>query len=156
MGRDESALPRLTSQSTAPIMLTQADREANKGRIIMGVDDAPEDLLYLRTVLSAAGYSFVGVASGYECLQMVTRVQPRLILLDVEMKEVDGFETCRRLRQIRELRGVPIAFLTASNTGFDVKTGIGAGGDDFLTKPFDHARLLERAKHWIARGARVK
>lgn len=137
-------------------MNTVDERTQNRGRIILGVEDTPEDMLLLRTVLTAAGYTFVGARDGQECLQLVTRVKPRLILLDVEMQWLIGFEVCRRLRQVRELNEVPIVFLTARNTSFDVKSGIDAGGDDYMAKPFDAQKLLVRARYWIARGATGK
>ena len=132
------------------------ERTQNRERIILGVEDTPEDMLLMRTVLTSAGYSFVGARDEQECLQLVTRVKPRLILLDVEMQWLTGFEVCRRLRQNRELNDVPIVFLTARNSRFDVKMGVDAGGDDYMAKPFDPQKLLVRARYWIARGAAGK
>jgi DNA-binding response OmpR family regulator len=130
---------------------SEAEKEQNRGRVVLAVDDAPELLLYLRTILRAEGYAFFGAASGYECLEVVSRLSPRLILLDVEMGGLDGFATCQRLRIIRELNNVPIAFLTAHKTGADVVEGLAAGGNDFIAKPFDRTQLLERVRHWTQR-----
>jgi CheY-like chemotaxis protein len=122
-----------------------------RSKIVIGVDDLPENLTMLKSLLSAAGYQFLGVTSGPECLNIVHRAQPRLILLDVQMPEMDGFETCRRLRTIPEIRPVPIAFLTARKSREDVQAGLAAGGNDFIIKPFDTVKLLERVRHWVAR-----
>lgn len=126
-----------------------------KNKVVLGVDDQPENIFMLQAVLEADGYTFVGAASGAECLSLATRTAPRLILLDVQMPEMDGFETCRRLRAIWDLRPVPIAFLTARKSSDDVKQGIAAGGNDFILKPFDRERLLARVDHWTRRTVPV-
>ncbi len=84
--------------------------------IVIGVDDAPDVRELLGLLLSHHGFTFFGSESGAQCLQLVTRAAPRLILLDVDMPEMDGFETCRRLRGMEFLAPVPIAFLTARKT----------------------------------------
>jgi DNA-binding response OmpR family regulator len=86
---------------------------------------------------------------------MLTRVTPRLILLDIQMPEMDGLETCRRIRAIRELAQVPVAFLTASKSAEDVRAGLAAGGNDFIVKPFDIQKLLLRVEHWTTRRIAV-
>jgi len=121
-------------------------------RVIIGVDDGSENLFLLQSVLKHAGYAFLGVKSGRECLALMGRVIPRLILLDIEMPEMDGFETCAKLRETRELDRVPIAFLTARKTPEDVKQGLATGGNDFIVKPFDPAKLLERVAYWTSRS----
>ena len=125
---------------------------ATSSKVVIGVDDAPENLFLLQSTLKKAGYTFMGVHSGSECLALVSRVIPRLILLDVEMPVMDGFETCRRLRDNRELGHVPVAFLTARKTPEDVKRGLGLGGNDFIIKPFDPVKLLDRVKYWVGRS----
>src|SRR5271154_6787791 len=129
------------------------DKQQNRSRIILAVDDAPENLNVLKAFLSAQGYTFFGVTNGPESLQFVLRVQPRLILLDIVMPELDGFETCRRLRAIHELDEVPIIFLTTQKTRDDVRAGMQAGGNDFVIKPFEYGHLLKRIEHWMARRA---
>jgi DNA-binding response OmpR family regulator len=126
--------------------------ERGRGQIIMGVDDAAENLSFLKTILTLAGYNFYGVSGGEECLQCISRVSPRLILLDVEMQHMDGFQTCRRLRTVPELHDVPIIFLTVRKTEYDVQQGLQAGGDDFMIKPFDVNQLLQRVRRWTAPG----
>jgi CheY-like chemotaxis protein len=121
-------------------------------KIVLGVDDAPENLFLLQAAMKSAGYTFIAAKSGRECLSLLSRVTPRLILLDIEMPDLDGFETCRRIRQNRDLRHVPIAFLTARKGPEDVKSGLAAGGNDFILKPFDPMKLLDRVKHWTSRS----
>ena len=120
-------------------------------KIVLGVDDAPENLFLLQSAVKAGGYTFMGARSGAECLSLLTRVVPRLILLDIEMPAMDGFETCRQIRAMPHLRQVPIAFLTARKTSEDVQKCIQLGANDFIVKPFDMVKLLERIKHWTSR-----
>jgi DNA-binding response OmpR family regulator len=94
-----------------------------------------------------AGYIFFGTTSGPECL--LSRIEPRLILLDVQMPDMDGFETCRHSRKDWRLARVPIAFLTALKRPADVHAGM-AGGNDFILKPFNPDVLLNRVNHWTS------
>jgi CheY-like chemotaxis protein len=129
---------------------------ANRTKLVLGVDDLPGHLRLLQQCVMSAGYTFVGAASGLECLRIVARIEPRLILLDVQMPELDGFETCRRLRADIAFAHVPIVFLTACNAPDDVKRGLEVGGNDFILKPVAIQRLVERVNYWTSRrvGAR--
>ena len=122
-------------------------------KIVLGVDDAAENLFLLQCAMKSGGYTFVGARSGTECLSLLHRVLPTVVLLDIEMPTLDGFETCRQIRTIPNGRHVPIVFLTARKTSEDVKKCLDVGGNDFIIKPFDIAKLLERIKHWS--GKRV-
>ncbi len=122
------------------------------GALIMGVDDDSTNLQFLRTVVEGMGYPFIGAISGVECLRMLYRVEPTVILLDVMMPEVDGFETCRRIRSDFPHLKAPIIFLTALNSPEDVVLGIGASGDDYLVKPVQPGVLRERLDYWIRKG----
>ena len=128
-----------------------ADLAANKNKIVIGVDDMPQHLRLLQQCVVSRGYTFMAAASGTECLGLVALVEPRLILLDVQMPELDGFETCRRLRSFDRLAHVPIAFLTSRNSPEDVQMGLAAGGNDFILKPVTIARLMERVQYWTSR-----
>jgi two-component system OmpR family response regulator len=125
----------------------------NRNKLVLGVDDNAENLAFLKMTLEIAGYSFIGVASGLECVGTALRIRPRLILLDIQMPEFDGFATCRRLRSQAELREVPVAFVTARKTREDVREGMAAGGNDFLVKPYAREHLLARVQHWTSRRA---
>ena len=118
-------------------------------KIVLCVDDAKENRGILNMVLMGAGYSFAGAASGEECLKIVSQSTPQLVLLDIEMPGLDGFETCRRLRQMPQMAKVPIAFLTVRKAGEDVKKGLASGGNDFIIKPFNNEKLLARVHHWV-------
>ena len=123
-----------------------------RSKIVIGVDDEPDSLQMLASLIEGAGFTFIGASTGAECLSLVLRITPRLVLLDIEMRPgMDGFETCRRLRMDMRLKPVPIVFLTGRKTGEDVKTCLKAGGNDFIVKPFDPVKLVERVEYWLVR-----
>lgn len=125
-----------------------------KSKVVVGVDDAVDNLALLKTAIEADGYTFIGARSGGECLALLGKIVPRFILLDVQMPGLDGFETCRRLRLMEGLRDVPVAFVTARKTAADVKTAVAVGGDDFIAKPYEVPMLTERTRYWTTRKAR--
>ena len=90
--------------------------------------------------------------NGTECLALLGLITPRVILLDVEMPAPNGFEICRRIRSIRGLDRVPVAFLTARKTAGDVKTGLAVGGNNFIVKPYEVPKLIERITHWAVKS----
>jgi len=120
-------------------------------KIIMAIDDQSETLLLIQSFIEAAGFSFVGTIRAREAMTLVDRMVPRLILLDIEMPNINGFETCKLLRANPILRAVPIAFLTARKTAADVTKGLEAGGNDFIVKPFDPDKFIERIEYWTGR-----
>lgn len=120
--------------------------------VILGVDDDIDQLIVLQTHLDAAGFTFFGATSGEEAVKLARTTAPRLIILDVKMRGIDGFETCRRLRRDPTQAGVPILLLTACKTEADLRQAKAAGATDFIVKPFDAERLAARVRHWLARG----
>lgn len=120
----------------------------NKSKVIIGVDDNPSGLKLIEMALSSKGYTFFGATSGKECIDLAYRMRPALILLDIQMPGMDGFETCRRLRAQAHLSTVPIVFVTALNTKEEVQQALAAGGNDFLVKPITPAKLIERVERW--------
>ena len=132
-------------------MVEPGSNNSNKNKVVIGVDDLPQHLRLLQQCVLSGGYTFIGASGGLECLKLVSRIEPRLILLDVQMPEIDGFETCRRLRALPALSHVPVAFLTSRNATEDVRAGLAAGGNDFILKPVVIARLMERVNYWTSR-----
>ena len=123
-------------------------------KIVLAADDNPADLRVLKVVIESQGYGFFGAASGSECLAMVERVSPDLIILDVEMPGLDGFETCRELRARVLGKRVPVAFYTAHRRDSDVRLGLAVGGNDFLLKPIDPEKLISRVNRLMRVPAR--
>jgi CheY-like chemotaxis protein len=126
--------------------------DENKSKVVFVVDDDTDTIDLVMSIGRRAGYTVFGATSGEECLSMLWRVSPQLIMLDVRMTGLDGFETCRRIRSDRSVAHVPIAFLTARKTVEDVKRCVAVGGDDFIVKPFDAVQLIERIEHLTTRG----
>ena len=124
---------------------------ANRDKVVLGVDDQFENVLMLQALIETQGFTFFGAGSGLECISIAQRISPRLILLDIQMPEMDGIETCKRLRSIWQLKQTPIAFVTGRNASDDVRAGIAAGGNDFVVKPFDPRKLLARVEYWTSR-----
>ncbi len=116
---------------------------------ILIVDDNPTNVKVLQTRLAAEGYEVVTAGDGEEGLAAARREKPDLILLDVMMPKVDGLEVCRRLRADPAFPFTPIIMVTAMADSKDVIAGLEAGGDEYLTKPIDHAALAARVRSML-------
>ncbi|MCP4105185.1 MAG: response regulator [Desulfobacteraceae bacterium] len=120
----------------------------NNARILI-VDDFPENIRVLGTILKHEGYSTIVATDGLKALKAVEKAFPDLILLDVMMPGINGFETCRRLKASPDSKDIPVIFLTAKTDTEDVVKGFGLGAVDYVTKPFDKDELLARVKTHI-------
>jgi adenylate cyclase len=115
------------------------------GATILVVDDVRENVRLLEAVLSPRGYGVVSATDGRAALELVESASPDLVLLDVVMPDLDGYEVCRRLRESEESAVLPVIMLTASD-GPEKTKAIEAGADDFIPKPFDQHELLTRVR----------
>ncbi|MEP0779845.1 two-component system response regulator [Microcoleus sp. ZQ-A2] len=116
---------------------------------ILVVDDHPSSRMTAVALLSVEGYEVVEAESGPIALKRVVECSPDLILLDVMMPGMDGYEVCRRLKEDEQTRLIPVVFITALNDKRSRIMGIEAGGDDFLSKPFDRLELAARVKSLV-------
>ena len=116
---------------------------------ILVVDDNPNNVEIVRMRLEAHGYDVVTAADGGAGLTTIRDQLPDLVLLDIMMPKLDGFEVCRRLRADASLPFIPIILVTAKSDPKDVVAALEAGGDEFLTKPVDHAALVARVKSML-------
>ena len=116
---------------------------------ILIVDDNATNVKVLQTRLCADGYEIVTAGDGEAGLDAARRDTPDLILLDVMMPKLDGFEVCRRLRADQNFPFTPIILVTAMADSKDVIAGLEAGGDEYLTKPVDHAALSARVRSML-------
>jgi len=117
-----------------------------KSAKILLVDDTTANLDLLRDILTPAGYSIYFATSGQKALSIAADVLPDLILLDVMMPEMDGFTTCRRLKEQDALRDVPVIFVTAKTDVEDLVKGFEAGGVDYVTKPVKYPEVHARVR----------
>jgi DNA-binding NtrC family response regulator len=117
---------------------------------ILIVDDEPANVDLLEQELGDAGYKTLSSSSGEHALEVSTKQKPDLILLDVMMGGIDGYETCRRLKAAEATRAIPVIFLTALSESFEKVRGFGAGAVDYVTKPFDLEELLARIRTHLA------
>ncbi len=113
---------------------------------VLVVDDQPANLKVLLTVLQEADFHVLIADSGKRALQLVSRKRPDIILLDVMMPGIDGFETCRRLKKDPATSTIPVIFMTALNSLDDELHGFEAGGVDYITKPFHQQKVLARLR----------
>ncbi len=112
---------------------------------ILAVDDTPENLRLLEAILGPRGYHLVTAQSGTDGLEAVHRESPDLVLLDILMPGMNGYDVCRRLRDDPETRFLPIVMITASGDQERVQA-LEAGADDFIAKPFNQLELLARVR----------
>ncbi len=117
--------------------------------LVLAVDDKPQNLQFLGKLLSDNGYEVAMAQNGKQALNFVRKDEPDLILLDIMMPEMDGYEVCERLKADFNTRHIPVIFLTAKTDAQDVVKGLEAGGVDYVTKPFSSAELLARIRTHI-------
>jgi adenylate cyclase len=111
---------------------------------ILIVDDTPANIQALAAILRSKGYQISAATNGKQALEVLSRMQPDLILLDVMMPEMDGFETCRRLKAAERWRQIPVIFLTSKTETADIVQGFELGAVDYVAKPFNAPELLAR------------
>jgi class 3 adenylate cyclase len=117
--------------------------------LILVVDDMPENIEILSLRLEANGYHVESAGDGEEGLRRAREIKPDLILLDIMMPKLDGISFVRELKKDPDLRTIPVILVTAKSDTRDIVLGLEAGGDDYLTKPFDHAALLARVRSML-------
>jgi putative two-component system response regulator len=116
---------------------------------ILVVDDEPATVILLQAHLEAAGYQVVVAYGGEEALEKAFARRPDLVLLDVLMPDLDGFEVCHHLKTDPRTRFVPVVIITALQESRDKIAGAEAGADDFLTKPFNRVELVARVRNLL-------
>ncbi|MCK5568902.1 MAG: response regulator [Spirochaetes bacterium] len=121
------------------------DREA----FVLIVDDNPLNLQVLGNTLRKNGYKLAAAKSGPEALDFLQKKLPDLILLDIMMPEMDGYEVCKKLKEDENTKKIPVIFLTARTDTDSIVRGFEAGGVDYVVKPFNPAELLARVKTQI-------
>jgi two-component system, sensor histidine kinase and response regulator len=124
--------------------------EPLKGNSILIVDDNPQNLQVLGRLLQEKQCEIEFATNGPAALEWLESRKFDLILLDINMPEMDGFEVCKRIRTMRKCDNIPVIFLSADNDRDSILKGFELGGQDFVTKPFDSRELIVRVKTHIA------
>lgn len=117
--------------------------------VVLVVDDQTTNIQVVGTMLTREGYEVIPATSGAQALQRMAARQPDLVLLDVMMPDMDGFEVCRKLREHPDTSALPVIFVSAANDTEAMMRGLEAGGVDYITKPFNKAELLVRVRNQV-------
>ena len=123
---------------------------------ILVVDDDPDIARFVEVNLRSAGYEVSVAADGEEALEKASEIRPDLVLLDVMMPRIDGFEVAQRLRKNPQTANTSIIMLTAKALSADKVTGLQSGADDYIIKPFDPIELLARVKGTLRRAKEMR
>ena len=116
---------------------------------VLVVDDSWTDLTLIATPLRDSGYDVITAVDGDEALEKVLRERPQCVLLDVILPKQNGFQLCRRLKQMEQSRDIPIILISGKNTPLDKQWGLQQGADLYLTKPFSKDELLASVRSLI-------
>ena len=142
----KSSLGTSLLETTKYLPLNSAHSDQPK---ILVVDDHPTSRMAATAFLSADGYQVLEADSGTEALKQATEYNPDLILLDIMLPHLDGFEVCRRLKGDQQTTLIPVVFVTVNDDRHYRQESLAAGGDDFLIKPLDRLELSARVKSLI-------
>jgi DNA-binding response OmpR family regulator len=121
----------------------------SKKKILIVEDE--ESLLKLESILlTSRGYEVKGVADGYAALEALKTTKPDLVLLDIMLPEIDGFEVCRQIKANEATRHIPVIMLTAKKSREDMIKGEQVGADWYITKPFKSAMVIETIQRFLS------
>lgn len=117
-----------------------------EAKLILMAEDDPDIQLVARLALKKAGYRVTAVSNGRDLLARVADERPHIVVLDWMMPEMDGPETCAKLRENPQTADIPIVFMTAKSQGFEIERGLSLGAAGYIVKPFDALRLGEQLR----------
>lgn len=121
-----------------------SEQPARNGKRVVCIEDEPEMIDLVRLILGRRGFEVTGANGGLEGLEIVERVRPDLVLLDLMMPDMDGWEVYQRIKSDEKLREIPVVVVTAKAQSIDKVLGLHiAKVDDYITKPFGPQELLE-------------
>lgn len=120
---------------------------------ILVVEDNPSSRRLVCYTLERAGYQVLSASNGVEGLRIAQEEKPDLLVLDVMLPGLDGFEVCHRLRADPQTAGLPILMLSAKAQDADISIGLRLGADDYLTKPADPLEIAQRVANLLAKGS---
>lgn len=118
---------------------------------ILIVEDEPDIRELVAFTLRFAGHEVVAGANGEEAVQLASQEMPDLILMDVRMPRMTGYDACRVMKASPQLKDIPVVFLSAKGQDTEIQTGLEVGAEEYLLKPFAPDQLVERVKAILAR-----
>ena len=118
-------------------------------KTVLVVDDEPNIVVPLEFLMEQNGYSVLVASSGEEALEIIAKYKPNLILLDIMLPGIDGYEVCEIIRLNPEWQKMKIIFLTAKGRDLDVAKGMVLGADAYIVKPFSNTEILENVRKLI-------
>lgn len=124
----------------------------NKKKILL-IEDEPNQVMMIKFRMEANNFDFISAGDGEEGLKKAREEKPDLILLDLILPTIDGYEVCLRLKQSPEHKNIPVIILTASTASIGkelMKKCMSCGASDYLIKPFESADLVAKVKKWLA------
>lgn len=150
------ASDRVDREAGSPVDIPGMDLDAlvskeDRKRVLI-IDDDPDVVEILKITLRKAGFDVAGALNAQQAIEKCVALQPHLVLLDLMMPQVDGWETFRRLRRITE---VPVVIVSAKNEQQDVVQGLDVGADDYITKPFFPPEIVSRVQAVLRRAGPV-
>ena len=116
---------------------------------ILIVDDEPNIVVPLQFLMEQNGYNVIVAQSGEEALEAVSKYRPALVLLDIMLPGIDGFEVCEIVRLNPEWKDIKIIFLTAKGRNVDIAKGMVLGADEYITKPFSNKQIVDSVKRLL-------
>lgn len=119
---------------------------------ILIIEDEKDIRQLITFTLQYAGYEVVSGKDGQEAVELVQKEMPDLILMDVRMPRLDGYEACRIIKADETTKHIPVAFLSAKGQDAEIEKGFEAGASEYLLKPFTPTELIERVKSLLAEG----
>lgn len=119
-------------------------------KYVLIVDDAPNIVLSLEFLMKKEGYDVYSVSNGEEAMKAIAEKVPDLVLLDVMMPRMDGYEVCQKLRASTDWNNIKIIMLTAKGRDVEREKGLALGADDYVTKPFPTQELVTKVKTLLA------
>jgi len=116
---------------------------------ILIVDDEPSIVVPIQFLMEQQGYSVLVAENGEDALDVIYKYKPDLILLDIMLPRIDGYEVCEIVRLNPEYRGIKIIFLTAKGREVEIAKGLSLGADAYITKPFSNTELIAKVKELL-------
>ncbi|MDI6790990.1 MAG: response regulator, partial [Thermodesulfobacteriota bacterium] len=132
--------------------ITPSQREGGDGEVkVLIVEDQPDNLFLFKEAIRPGGYAIYTATNGQEAVEVAQREKPDIILMDIQMPVMDGYETARRIRAIPEMAAVPIIALTARAMKGEKEKAIEEGCSDYLAKPVSPAAVLKKVEEWLGK-----